>query len=321
MSAGAPVEATDGGDIVGIPQAQVRPLDPRPSGRPPRQHPRRLRARLRPGAGAGLGRQPRQGPRGRHADLPEDFNAPEVAPSFYGDPRGHSVPGFDPDWRRIVISAWGSLHGDRAEDGGVYSQTLGPRFETPGGDQGAGRARGHGRDDARRRVRPRRRARRSPTRRVCIDRQPRQRRRQDKPLDAWTSTAGAATATARAVAAAARLRVARARQGAPGQLSLAVTGAHARRRDRRAALRGRRDRGARARGGGRSTATRRSTPAGRCSAPPLVNGHTHAAMTLFRGFGGDLPLMHWLRDEDLAGRGEARAPRTSTGGRGSPAWR
>jgi 5-methylthioadenosine/S-adenosylhomocysteine deaminase len=28
----------------------------------------------------------------------------------------------------------------------------------------------------------------------------------------------------------------------------------------------------------------------------LVNGHTHAAMTLFRGFGGDLPLMRWLRD-------------------------
>jgi 5-methylthioadenosine/S-adenosylhomocysteine deaminase len=30
--------------------------------------------------------------------------------------------------------------------------------------------------------------------------------------------------------------------------------------------------------------------------PPLVNGHTHAAMTLFRGWGGDLPLMRWLRE-------------------------
>jgi 5-methylthioadenosine/S-adenosylhomocysteine deaminase len=29
---------------------------------------------------------------------------------------------------------------------------------------------------------------------------------------------------------------------------------------------------------------------------PLVNGHTHAAMTLFRGTGGDLPLMRWLRE-------------------------
>jgi 5-methylthioadenosine/S-adenosylhomocysteine deaminase len=28
--------------------------------------------------------------------------------------------------------------------------------------------------------------------------------------------------------------------------------------------------------------------------PALVNGHTHAAMTLFRGFGDDLPLMEWL---------------------------
>jgi 5-methylthioadenosine/S-adenosylhomocysteine deaminase len=31
--------------------------------------------------------------------------------------------------------------------------------------------------------------------------------------------------------------------------------------------------------------------------PALVNGHTHAAMTLFRGFGGDLPLMRWLREK------------------------
>jgi 5-methylthioadenosine/S-adenosylhomocysteine deaminase len=30
--------------------------------------------------------------------------------------------------------------------------------------------------------------------------------------------------------------------------------------------------------------------------PALVNGHTHAAMTLFRGQGGDLPLMRWLQE-------------------------
>jgi 5-methylthioadenosine/S-adenosylhomocysteine deaminase len=29
--------------------------------------------------------------------------------------------------------------------------------------------------------------------------------------------------------------------------------------------------------------------------PPMVNGHTHAAMTLFRGFGDDIPLMEWLQ--------------------------
>jgi len=30
--------------------------------------------------------------------------------------------------------------------------------------------------------------------------------------------------------------------------------------------------------------------------PSLLNGHTHAAMTLFRGSGGDLPLMPWLQE-------------------------
>ncbi len=29
---------------------------------------------------------------------------------------------------------------------------------------------------------------------------------------------------------------------------------------------------------------------------PLINGHTHAAMTLFRGYGDDLPLMRWLEE-------------------------
>ena len=30
--------------------------------------------------------------------------------------------------------------------------------------------------------------------------------------------------------------------------------------------------------------------------PPMVNAHTHAAMTLFRGFGDDMPLMEWLEE-------------------------
>jgi 5-methylthioadenosine/S-adenosylhomocysteine deaminase len=33
---------------------------------------------------------------------------------------------------------------------------------------------------------------------------------------------------------------------------------------------------------------------GRLLLPGLVNGHTHAAMTLFRGYGSDLALMDWL---------------------------
>jgi 5-methylthioadenosine/S-adenosylhomocysteine deaminase len=36
--------------------------------------------------------------------------------------------------------------------------------------------------------------------------------------------------------------------------------------------------------------------AGAILVPPLINGHTHAAMTLFRGSGGDLPLMPWLEE-------------------------
>jgi len=30
--------------------------------------------------------------------------------------------------------------------------------------------------------------------------------------------------------------------------------------------------------------------------PALFNGHTHAAMTLFRSYGDDLPLMRWLQE-------------------------
>jgi 5-methylthioadenosine/S-adenosylhomocysteine deaminase len=37
--------------------------------------------------------------------------------------------------------------------------------------------------------------------------------------------------------------------------------------------------------------------AGMALLPGLVNGHTHAAMTLMRGYGGDLPLMEWLQDK------------------------
>lgn len=37
--------------------------------------------------------------------------------------------------------------------------------------------------------------------------------------------------------------------------------------------------------------------AGMALVPGLVNGHTHAAMTLMRGYGGDVPLMKWLQDK------------------------
>ena len=33
---------------------------------------------------------------------------------------------------------------------------------------------------------------------------------------------------------------------------------------------------------------------GKAVIPGLINAHTHAAMTLFRGCGDDMPLMPWL---------------------------
>ncbi|MDH6359234.1 amidohydrolase [Parabacteroides sp. PF5-9] len=36
---------------------------------------------------------------------------------------------------------------------------------------------------------------------------------------------------------------------------------------------------------------------GKAAIPGLINTHTHAAMTLFRGFGDDMPLMPWLKEK------------------------
>ncbi len=54
---------------------------------------------------------------------------------------------------------------------------------------------------------------------------------------------------------------------------------------------------------------------------PLVNGHTHAAMTLFRGSGGDLPLMPLAARSGSGRSRRSSTPRTSTGARGWPAPR
>ncbi|HVC06491.1 MAG TPA: MTAP family purine nucleoside phosphorylase [Solirubrobacterales bacterium] len=61
---------------------------------------------------------------------PDDFIAPHAAGSSFSDERAHLAPGFDPDWRREVLAAW-EAGGTPARDGGVYWQTIGPRFETP----------------------------------------------------------------------------------------------------------------------------------------------------------------------------------------------
>lgn len=81
---------------------------------------------------------------------PHDFIALQVTITTFDDPRGHAMPGFDPEWRGAVLAAWGAggaedsagmgdggtggasaRGGGPLRDGGVYWQTNGPRFETP----------------------------------------------------------------------------------------------------------------------------------------------------------------------------------------------
>ncbi len=61
---------------------------------------------------------------------PDDFIALHLGLSIFSDERAHSAPGFDPAWREEVLSAWRSSGGE-LRGGGVYWQTVGPRFETP----------------------------------------------------------------------------------------------------------------------------------------------------------------------------------------------
>jgi len=64
--------------------------------------------------------------------VPDDFFALGQQPeSRFVDERGHSVPGFDPEWRAKVVAAWAAHAPHPPIDGGVYAQTTGPRFEMP----------------------------------------------------------------------------------------------------------------------------------------------------------------------------------------------
>ena len=61
---------------------------------------------------------------------PDDFIALQVGLTTFSDARGHSMPGFATGWRGEILAAWEA--GDaELRDGGVYWQTVGPRFETP----------------------------------------------------------------------------------------------------------------------------------------------------------------------------------------------
>jgi 5'-methylthioadenosine phosphorylase len=61
---------------------------------------------------------------------PDDFIALQVRITTLDDAGAHSAPGFDRGWRQAVLDA-GASAGAGLEDGGVYWQTTGPRFETP----------------------------------------------------------------------------------------------------------------------------------------------------------------------------------------------
>jgi 5'-methylthioadenosine phosphorylase len=61
--------------------------------------------------------------------VPDDFIALHLGLSYFDDDPGHRVPGFDPSWRERIVKVW-SQHVDLC-DGGLYWQTIGPRFETP----------------------------------------------------------------------------------------------------------------------------------------------------------------------------------------------
>ena len=61
---------------------------------------------------------------------PDDFIALHVSDSIFADARAHSAPSFAAHWRAELLAAW--AEGAEAPiDGGVYWQTIGPRFETP----------------------------------------------------------------------------------------------------------------------------------------------------------------------------------------------
>jgi 5'-methylthioadenosine phosphorylase len=62
---------------------------------------------------------------------PDDFIALHVGRSAFDDRRSHRVPGFDSEWRRRVVGAWGANADPPLLDGGTYWETIGPRFETP----------------------------------------------------------------------------------------------------------------------------------------------------------------------------------------------
>jgi 5'-methylthioadenosine phosphorylase len=62
---------------------------------------------------------------------PDDFIALHLDLSIFADTRAHTAPAFAARWRGELLAAWGAGTHEPPIDGGVYWQTIGPRFETP----------------------------------------------------------------------------------------------------------------------------------------------------------------------------------------------
>lgn len=61
---------------------------------------------------------------------PDDFIALHLGTSFSEGDEGHQTPGFDQVWRAAVVERWTTHTEVPLQDGGVYWQAIGPRFET-----------------------------------------------------------------------------------------------------------------------------------------------------------------------------------------------
>jgi 5'-methylthioadenosine phosphorylase len=62
---------------------------------------------------------------------PDDFIALGVGKSAFADRRSHRVAAFDSGWRAHLVDAWARSAEAELLDGGVYWESIGPRFETP----------------------------------------------------------------------------------------------------------------------------------------------------------------------------------------------
>ncbi len=218
---------------------------------------------------------------------PDDFISFARA-TVFDDARGHRVPGFDREWRWVLIGAFAAA-GLPLRDGGVYWQSEGPRFETPAEVRMIARdADLVGMTIASEAVIAAELGLRYAA--VCsIDNLANG--IEAEPLALEDYEAGKAANQDRAQRALAQVIPGLA--GGGGAVSLAVEGATL--GGERVGLRV--EDGLIAELGPEVRAApgdERIDGSGTALVPGLVNGHTHAAMTLFRGYGDDLPLMEWL---------------------------